>query len=57
MREIYQIMCMDYENNRSKSISAYTDKQYAINMVSKLNAQCGELYGDPYYMHRKIIED
>lgn len=56
MKEIYEVRCMDFDNNVSKCIVAYADMKTAIYKVKKLNAQ-NYMYGEPYFMRKKIIED
>lgn len=55
MKEIFEVKQMHYESGNSKSIVAYADMDTAIFKVKKLNAQYGD--GEPFFMHKKIIDD
>ena len=55
MKEIFEVKQMHYESGKSKSIVAYADMDTAIFKVKKLNAQYGN--GEPFFMHKKIIDD
>lgn len=55
MKMIYEVKCMDYENNVSKSIVAYSDMKAAKNKMKKLNALYGENIGNPYFIKIKEV--
>lgn len=56
MKEIYEVKCMDFENNTSKCIVAYADMEPALYKVKELNAK-NYIYGEPYFMNKKTISD
>lgn len=54
MKNIYEIRYKDYNNDKSKSVKAYSKMDIALCMMKKLNA----LHGSPapYYVVKKVIE-